>query len=424
MKKKNSYMLLLMGMLFAGALSMMFSSCSDDDLISTATANDDPRIIDPVFPDRANGQLATFAELNRDSKLSMTLTVTPADYTTCEWYLDGEKVAEGKTIEKELEAGTYDLKIVATTTAGKSTSREGLVKVKPLDGDPTTTTKSFERIVAPGAVATLYGNNLNNVKAVAIGGQQVTDIELENTDDGQMLQYVVPEALKDSTYRVSLITNDGASYGADKVTVTSKALATAGANRANANTSWTITGINLSKVASITVGDKTVTSFDQQSDEQIVLTCPNLAEGEYTITGKTKDGSDLTFYTADGITANATVTISSERTIWEGHHYVSWDKPDGDPNKTFNLIGMDVFAQFKAGTILKVYYSIEPSAEYHQMQLMTGWWTLLPNSTKMDISGSGAYTYTLSQDALDLIQAQSGFQVGGHGFYVDRVTVE
>lgn len=101
-----------------------------------ATANDDPRIIDPVFPDRTNGQLATFAELNRDSKLSMTLTVTPADYTTCEWYLDGEKVAEGKTIEKELEAGTYDLKIVATTTAGKSTSREGLVKVKPLDATP------------------------------------------------------------------------------------------------------------------------------------------------------------------------------------------------------------------------------------------------------------------------------------------------
>lgn len=70
-----------------------------------------------------NGQLATFATLNRDSKLSMTLTVTPADYTTCTWFLDGVKVNEGKTIEQQLEAGTYDLKIVATTTAGKSTSR-------------------------------------------------------------------------------------------------------------------------------------------------------------------------------------------------------------------------------------------------------------------------------------------------------------
>lgn len=165
-----------------------------------------------------------------------------------------------------MEAGTYDLKIVATTTAGKSTSREGLVKVKPLDGDPTTTTKSFERFVAPGAVATLYGTNLNNIKAVAIGGQQVTDIELETTDNGQTLQYLVPENLKDSTYRISLIDNDGNSYGGNQVTVTSKALVTTGANRANANATWTLTGINLDKVASVTIGDKTITSFDNQSN--------------------------------------------------------------------------------------------------------------------------------------------------------------
>ena len=42
----------------------------------------------------------------------------------------------------------------------------------------------------------------------------------------------------------------------------------------------------------------------------------------------------------------------------------------------------------------------------------------------MDITGEGAYTYTLQQDALDLIQQQDGFLVGGHGFYVDRVTVQ
>lgn len=47
MKKIYSYMLLAMGL-----LSMTLTSCSDDDPISTATANDDPRIIDPVFPDR------------------------------------------------------------------------------------------------------------------------------------------------------------------------------------------------------------------------------------------------------------------------------------------------------------------------------------------------------------------------------------
>jgi len=424
MKKIYSYLLLAMGVLSMGILSMTFISCSNDDLISTASADDDPRIIDPVFPDREKGKLATFAEFYRDSKLSMTLTVTPADYTTCEWFLDDVKVAEGKTIEKELEAGTYDLKIVATTTAGKSTSREGLVKVKPLDGDPTVTTKSFERIVAPGNVATLYGTNLTKVMAVVIDGQQVTDIELETTDDGQKLQYLVPETIKDGTYRISLIDNEGKRYGADLVNVSSKALVTAGASRANANAAWTLTGINLDKVTSITVDDQTVTDFISQNSDEIVLTCPALAEGEHKVTGKTKDGSELTFYTANGIANYETVTISSERTLWEGHHYVSWDKTDGDPNKTFNLIGMDVFAKIKAGTILKVYYSTEPSAEYHQMQLMTGWWTLLPGTQKMDVNGNGSYTYTLTQEALDLIQAQSGFQLGGHGFYVDRVTVQ
>ena len=419
MKKIFSFILLALTFM-APALT----SCSNDDPLSTASADDDPRIIDPVFPDRVNGQLATFATLNRDSKLSMTLTVTPADYTTCTWFLDGVQVNEGKAIEQQLEAGTYDLKIVATTTAGKSTSREGLVVVKPLDGDPTTTTKSFERIIAPGTVATLYGRNLDGVKALSIGGQTINDIEIENTDDGQLLQYLVPDGLADGTYRVSLITADGQSYGADKVTVSSQPLVTTGAGRANANAEWTLKGINLDKVASVTVGGTTVTSFTKQTAGELTLVCPALAEGEYTVTGKTRDGKELTFYSGDSIATSLTVTISSEQTLWEGHHYVSWDKPDGDPNKTFNLIGKDVFAKLKAGTILKVYYSVEPSDTYHQMQIMTAWWTLLPGSQKMDITGEGAYTYTLQQDALDLIQQQDGFLVGGHGFYVDRVTVQ
>lgn len=53
-------------------------------------------------PTVENGQLATFAEFSRDAKLSMTLTVTPADYTTCEWFLDGKKVNEGKSIEQRV----------------------------------------------------------------------------------------------------------------------------------------------------------------------------------------------------------------------------------------------------------------------------------------------------------------------------------
>ena len=43
----------------------------------------------------------------------------------------------------------------------------------------------------------------------------------------------------------------------------------------------------------------------------------------------------------------------------------------------------------KPGTILRVYYSIEPTAEYHQMQLATGWWTGLMD--KIEFSEDGVY---------------------------------
>lgn len=412
-------------MLLAGIMTASLSACcSDDELISSASAEDDPRIIDPVFPERQNGQLATFATISRDNRLNMTLTVTPADYTSCTWYIDGQLVAEGKEIDRQMEAGTYNLKIVATTTAGKSTSREGIVIVNPLDADPVTTRVGYEQFIAPGTVATLYGRNLDQIEAITIGGVKVTDISLEKTSDGEKMQYLVPEGLKDSLYRVSLVAKDGTSYGGGQVQVTDRALVTSGANRSNANSEWTITGINLDKVASLTVGDKSVTSFISQSSDRLTLICPALAEGEYNVTGVAKDGSKVTFYIADGISEQQTVVISSERTLWEGHHYVSWDKPDGDPNKTFNLIDIGVFAGMKPGAILTVYYSVEASAEYHQMKLVSGWWTDLPGTTVQEFSADGSYTVKVTQDALDMINSQSGFLIVGHGYYVDRVTLQ
>lgn len=98
-------------MLFAIlAFNAFLTSCSDEEPFSTATPNDEPRILDPTFPDRVNGNLATFANFSRDGKFSMKLTVTPADYTTVTWFVDGEEVATGTEIEKEFMAGTYHLK--------------------------------------------------------------------------------------------------------------------------------------------------------------------------------------------------------------------------------------------------------------------------------------------------------------------------
>ena len=397
-----------------------FAACTEKETFSTASGDDYPRIIDPVFPDWTDGVKPVVANISRDADFSMTLTVTPADYCTVRWYLDGEIVGEGKEIELGLMAGTYDFKVEVSTEAGYSTSREGLVQVNPLDGDPWADKISFERITAPGAAAVLYGNNLEKVSRIVIGSHTVTELTL--IEGG--LSYTVPADLEDGTYRIILVDTEGNEFGGDLLTVSSDVLITSGAGRTGAGKEWVMTGINMNKIASLTIGNRKVTEFSSQTATEIVLTCPELEVGEYILTGTASDGSAVMFYSESGNTTETTVILSSSTVLWEGHHYVSWDLPDDNPNKKFDLIEKDVFATIKAGSVLSIHYSLEPDAEYHQIQTNTAWWTELPGTAKTDLTGNGIHTITLTQEALDLIQAEDGFICVGHGYYVDMVTVE
>lgn len=402
--------------------SILFTGCSKEEPFSTATSNDDPRILDPIFPDRVNGNLPVIANFSRDGKFAMKLTVTPADYTTVTWYIDGKEVFSGTEIEMDFVAGTYHLKVTASTETGKSTYREGTIQVNPLESDPSTTDVGFERLIAPGNQARFYGNNLNKVTGILINGMEATDINYVEAEDGNYLEYIVPASLAEGNYRVLLTDAEGNEYGANTVQVTKVPMITSGVNRATAAAAWTMTGINLDAVASITVNNIEVTEFAEQTAAVLTLTCPELEEGTYTVTGKTKGGESIKFYVNGKVTEEQTVTISAEKALWEGHHYVSWDKPDGDPNKTFNLIPLEVITAIAPGTILRVYYSIEPTAEYHQMQLATGWWSGLED--KIEFTEGGVYTMTVTQEMIDKINAESGFLCVGHGYYVDLVTIQ
>ena len=397
-----------------------FAACTEKETFSTASGDDYPRIIDPVFPDWTDGVKPVVANISRDADFSMTLTVTPADYCTVRWYLDGDIVAEGNTIDMNLMAGTYDFKVTVSTEAGYTTFREGIVQVNPLEGDPWADKISFERITAPGAAAVLYGNNLEKVSRIVIGSHTVTELTL--IEGG--LSYTVPAEVKDGTYRLILVDASGNEFGGDLLTVTSEPMVTSGADRISKNKDWTMTGVNMDKIASITLGSRTVSEFKTQTATEIVLTCPELEVGEYILTGTASDGSAVMFYSESGNTTETTVTLSSSTVLWEGHHYVSWDLPDDNPNKKFDLIEKDVFATIKAGSVLSIHYSLEPDAEYHQIRTTTTWWNDLPGTAQTDLTADGVLTVTLTQEALDMIQTQDGFICVGHGYYVDMVTVE
>lgn len=406
------------------AMSFGLIACTEETPFSTATENDDPRILDPLFPDRVNGELPVVSNISRDANFSMTLTVTPADYTTVTWFIDGEEIQTGKEIDLALKAGTYHLKVTATTSIGKSTYREGLIQVNPLADDPWATEIGFERIITTGAKAQLYGNNLDKVNSIVIGGKTATDIAYTENGENSYIEYTVPEGLADGTYRIILVDNGGNEYGGNKVTVTSDALITAGSERTTANSEWVMTGINLNQIKSFTFGGQTVSSFIRQSETEIAFTCPSLEDGEYTLTGRTTSGKEVMFYTTAGNITEQTVVVSSERVLWEGHHYVSWDLPDDNPNKTFNLIGKDVFASIKAGAVLSIYYSVNSADEYHQLRTTTGWWNDLPGTAVIEFQEDGVKQVQLTQEVLDKIQTEDGFLCIGHGYYVDRISVQ
>ena len=406
------------------AMSFGLIACTEETPFSTATENDDPRILDPLFPDRVNGELPVVSNISRDANFSMTLTVTPADYTTVTWFIDEEEIQTGKEIDLALKAGTYHLKVTATTSIGKSTYREGLIQVNPLADDPWATEIGFERIITTGAKAQLYGNNLDKVNSIVIGGKTATDIAYTENGENSYIEYTVPEGLADGTYRIILVDNGGNEYGGNKVTVTSDALITAGSERTTANSEWVMTGINLNQIESFTFGGQTVSSFIRQSETEIAFTCPSLEDGEYTLTGRTTSGKEVMFYTTAGNITVQTVVVSSERVLWEGHHYVSWDLPDDNPNKTFNLIGKDVFASIKAGAVLSIYYSVNSADEYHQLRTTTGWWNDLPGTAVIEFQEDGVKQIQLTQEVLDKIQTEDGFLCIGHGYYVDRISVQ
>ena len=106
-------------------LCMICLSCSDDEPFSTVGPDDDPHILSPMFPDRQNGELPVIAAISRDANFKMTLTVTPADYTDVVWYIDGDKAAEGDSIDIWVYS---NCEVVQLTVNGKRLERKAMPK--------------------------------------------------------------------------------------------------------------------------------------------------------------------------------------------------------------------------------------------------------------------------------------------------------
>lgn len=321
-------MMMLLAVGFAVAGTSTLSSCSsDDEPYFTVSEDDDPRILNTDLAD---------SKIDRKTNYKLEIKVTPAHYTTVTWLLDGKQIAEGNTIDQALPVGEHELKIVATTTKGKSTSRTLKVTVTPAADDPALGTNASELWVAPGAETTIHNcKNLGTVTKVMVGGTEVTFAVLE---EGTALKLTTPTGLENGDYAITLVDGDGVEFSGGTIKVTTEP------------------------------------------------------------------------------------KPSMENVLWEGHHYVSWDLGDGDPNKSFNLIKKDQVAKWKEGQTLRVYCSMKDDDTYHQIKLATTSWTDL--TSPYDFGKGNVVKFELTQDALDKMAAENGFICVGHGYYVDKVTIE
>ena len=205
--------MMLLAMSFALAGTATLSSCSsDDDPYFTVSEDDDPRIL--------NTDLVADSKIDRKTNYKLEIKVTPVHYTTVTWLLDGTKIAEGNTIDQTLPLGDHELKIVATTTKNKTTSRTLKVTVIPAADDPAVGTNAIELWVAPGAETTIHKcKNLGTVTKVMVGGKEVA---FEVLEEGTSLKLTAPADLENGDYAITLVDGDGVEFPGGTIKVTSE----------------------------------------------------------------------------------------------------------------------------------------------------------------------------------------------------------
>lgn len=207
---KAMMMLLAVGFALAGTSTL--SSCSsDDDPYFTVSEDDNPRILNTDLAD---------SKIDRKTNYKLEIKVTPVHYTTVTWLLDGTQIAEGNTIDQTLPVGIHELKIVATTTKGKSTSRTLKVTVTPAADDPALGTNAVELWVAPGAETTIHKcKNLGTVAKVMVGSKEAA---FEVLEEDTALKFTAPTGLENGDYDITLVDGEGNQFPSGTIKVTTE----------------------------------------------------------------------------------------------------------------------------------------------------------------------------------------------------------
>ncbi|MBQ7442986.1 MAG: hypothetical protein IJS59_03850 [Bacteroidaceae bacterium] len=435
-----------MTMLFALCLALAgtatFTACSADDPYFTVTEDDDPRILNTDLSDKT---------LDRKSNLKIEIRVTPMQYTTVTWLLNGVQIFEGATLDQTLPVGNHVLKIVATTTKGKSTSRTINVTVLPADGDPVLAADAKSRWLTVGATKTVACENVTSVSRVIVGDKEATNVSYA---DGH-ITFTVP-TMDEGEYMLFIEDASGTRYGCGMFTVSNDAYVDPGIKETvlwegATDINWGDSNVTITAetLAGVPVGATIRVCYEiiEAEYHALRITTPwwgdnaeDQVVAQFDLTAETPNPFEFTYTEANkaivderggmlvvgfGYKLTKVIAVENagpvENTLWEGATDINW----GDSNVT---ITAEEMATVPVGATMRVYYDVI-EADYHALRITTPWWGDNAEDqvvAQFDLTAEtpNPYVFTYTEANKAIVDERGGMLVVGFGYKLTRITYE
>ena len=429
-----------LALFFVGFGLAVTTACSnDDDPFFTASEDDAPRILNTDIPEGKGGEPGVLKNIDRTQNFTYEAIVTPVNYTTVSWLIDGEKVAEGLSIDVPVLAGDHIVKIVATTTKGLSTSRTCKLVVRPLAGDPELATDAKSRWLTIGTTKTIDCKNVTTVEKVFIGQQEASNVSYASGK----ITFDVPD-MEEGEYMLSIQDESGTRYGCNWFTISKEEYKDPGIKETvlwegSVDINWGDANVFFSaeQMANVPVGATIRLVYEVPDAEYHALRITNQdwssdivpqVDGfesqpypyEFTYTADHKAIADDKGMLITGFGYKLTKVIivegvaPAETTLWEGETNINW----GDANV---FISAEDMANVPVGATVSLTFDII-DAEYHAMRITNQDWSkdIVPQIDGFE-NQPNPYEFTYTADHKAIADA-NGMLITGFGYKLTKVT--
>lgn len=316
-------------------------------------------------------------------------------------YADGKITA---TIPAKAVSGAVTL----TLANGKTVETEAVELVQPVIAEVTPL-----ELYAGDENIFVKGDDLDLVTSVTLGGKAAEFTYADGTIE-------VVTALTSVSGKIALTLENGVVVeSADEIKMNYHALVIVTEMPAMQHIGQEVVlrGTNFALVENIFIGETKVTQYSIRTDEEVRFLMPWMKAGSYNMS--------FHLFSGDVETVATPIEVGLEldiQTLWEGEMFIDWtgmtDLTGWDPATSF-------WAGVKPGTVLTVYYTTKPDADYWSLRIGNGSWVALP-STGGDISidpNSTYYSVKLTKDDLNALVNEGGLVITGANYTVTKVTL-